>query len=371
MKRLTCEMCGGTDLLKQEGVFVCQSCGCKYSVEEARRMMIEGPVDVSGSTVKVDNTAKLENLYKVARRAREDGNPDQAFKKYEQLQVEDPDNWEPNFYMAYYSGLTTLKNDKPGSSVQVSGGRVKLNYNYRSGIAPCISTIRNSLDSVFSLIEDIEDGDEQRAAVREVYDSVKSVSKILSSVVDTEHERMKREIAHFCDETNDDTSIVMKGIRKSNMGYDNNNVRDGYKSDISDMLSLLETRKKRLEEVVGKRRFDEYWASRQDEKAALEAEKKDITGKIAAWNAGIPQIPGYAEMVNLNRQMQVLEAQKSQLGILKGKEKKAIQAQIDSMNIEYQNVHNSVKPSLEVVKQRITPLENRIAAIDTELTKPR
>lgn len=41
MKQLTCEMCGSTDLIKQDGVFVCQSCGCKYSVEEAKKMMIE------------------------------------------------------------------------------------------------------------------------------------------------------------------------------------------------------------------------------------------------------------------------------------------------------------------------------------------
>ena len=47
-------MCGGTDLMKQDGVFVCQSCGCKYSPEEARKIMIEGPVDISGSTVKID-----------------------------------------------------------------------------------------------------------------------------------------------------------------------------------------------------------------------------------------------------------------------------------------------------------------------------
>ena len=52
MKRLACEVCGSTDLIKQNGVFVCESCGCKYSVEEARKLMIEGKVDVSGSTVK-------------------------------------------------------------------------------------------------------------------------------------------------------------------------------------------------------------------------------------------------------------------------------------------------------------------------------
>lgn len=39
MKQLICEMCGSADLVKQEGVFVCQECGCKYSVEEAKKMM--------------------------------------------------------------------------------------------------------------------------------------------------------------------------------------------------------------------------------------------------------------------------------------------------------------------------------------------
>ena len=41
MKQLTCEMCGSTELMKQDGVFVCQTCGTKYSVEEAKKMMVE------------------------------------------------------------------------------------------------------------------------------------------------------------------------------------------------------------------------------------------------------------------------------------------------------------------------------------------
>lgn len=40
MKLLKCEMCGGTELVKQDGLFVCQQCGCKYSVEEARKKSI-------------------------------------------------------------------------------------------------------------------------------------------------------------------------------------------------------------------------------------------------------------------------------------------------------------------------------------------
>lgn len=62
MKQLTCEMCGSTDIIKQDGVFLCQSCGCKYSVEEAKKMMLEGAVDVSGSTVKIDNSSEFDYL---------------------------------------------------------------------------------------------------------------------------------------------------------------------------------------------------------------------------------------------------------------------------------------------------------------------
>lgn len=46
MKNLTCEMCGVADLIKQEGVFVRQNCGMKYSVEKVKKMMIVGTVDV-------------------------------------------------------------------------------------------------------------------------------------------------------------------------------------------------------------------------------------------------------------------------------------------------------------------------------------
>ena len=73
MKKLTCEMCGGTDLLKQGGVFVCQSCGTKYSVEEAKKMMVEGTVEVQG-IVQVANTAQLDNLLKLAQSAYESKN---------------------------------------------------------------------------------------------------------------------------------------------------------------------------------------------------------------------------------------------------------------------------------------------------------
>lgn len=79
MKQLTCEMCGSTDLLKQDGVFVCQSCGCKYSIEEAKKMMVEGTVEVQG-TVRVDNSGQIQHYLELSRNAYESANGQAAFE---------------------------------------------------------------------------------------------------------------------------------------------------------------------------------------------------------------------------------------------------------------------------------------------------
>lgn len=97
MKQLTCEMCGSTNLMKQDGVFVCQSCGTKYSTEEAKKLMIEGTVDVTGSAVKIDSSEDINNLFILARRAKAAGDFASATKYYQMITVKDPKNWEAYF----------------------------------------------------------------------------------------------------------------------------------------------------------------------------------------------------------------------------------------------------------------------------------
>ena len=101
MKRIACEMCGGTDLIKENGVFVCQSCGTKYSVEEAKKLMIEGTVDVSGSTIKIDTTTASANYIENARRALKKEDWEEGEKYFNLAEQNDSSNIEAIFYSSY------------------------------------------------------------------------------------------------------------------------------------------------------------------------------------------------------------------------------------------------------------------------------
>ena len=49
MKKIVCELCEGSEFVKEGGMFVCQGCGTKYSLEEAKSMMkeVEGAAPVA------------------------------------------------------------------------------------------------------------------------------------------------------------------------------------------------------------------------------------------------------------------------------------------------------------------------------------
>ncbi len=118
MKQLACEMCGSTDLTKQDGVFVCQTCGCKYSLEDAKKMMIEGVVDVSGSTIKVDDTSKIGNYYTMAENAYDAGNKYEAEIYCNKIIEIDPTNYKAWLLKGKATGWqTTVYNKRINESI--------------------------------------------------------------------------------------------------------------------------------------------------------------------------------------------------------------------------------------------------------------
>lgn len=108
MKKLVCELCGSDDIVKQEGCFVCQQCGTKYSIEEAKRMMMEGGDAAPGITVKVDNTSFVERYLQNARRAKAKEDWEETEKYYNMVEQNEPTNIEAVFYSAYGKARTSL-----------------------------------------------------------------------------------------------------------------------------------------------------------------------------------------------------------------------------------------------------------------------
>ena len=106
MIALKCELCGGNELIKQDGMYVCPFCGTKYTTEEAKKLIISG-------TVKIDNTSDIENWLTLAKRAKDSGNWDEAKEYYKRVLEKDPNNVEAYlepYYMDCMANINTYWN---------------------------------------------------------------------------------------------------------------------------------------------------------------------------------------------------------------------------------------------------------------------
>ena len=80
MKKIVCELCEGTEFTKEGGFFVCNGCGTKYSLEEAKRLMkeVDGTIapTVAATAVPMGNPnqAQIDNALVLATTAFESSN---------------------------------------------------------------------------------------------------------------------------------------------------------------------------------------------------------------------------------------------------------------------------------------------------------
>jgi len=148
LKATVCEICNNSDLIKQEGFFVCRFCGTKYSLEEAKSLLVDVVVEESGS-VRIDTSVKLEKALRNAHRARDDGNYNLAFTYYKEVLDIDPDHWAGVFYTTYYFIIGSSAGQIQSSAVSMS------NCN-----ASVIMLIKNN----------VSEPDEMKSAVHEVID---------------------------------------------------------------------------------------------------------------------------------------------------------------------------------------------------------
>ena len=62
MKKIVCEVCGSSNIVKKEGYFVCQDCGVKYEVSEVKKLLSECEEENTQIASDIEQESGLEVL---------------------------------------------------------------------------------------------------------------------------------------------------------------------------------------------------------------------------------------------------------------------------------------------------------------------
>lgn len=181
MQAMVCELCGSNDIVKQDGVYVCQHCGTKYTVEEAKKLM---------GTVKIDKSEEVKKLLVLARRARNEGNSENAANYYGKILEEDPNNWEASFFQVYYQST-----------------QCKI-----AEISSAASRLANCLDSSIALIKDIPDEKEKEEALNSVVDysiSLKNMLNVATRDFYFQHSTVSGTFERYCSDLSSISLILI------------------------------------------------------------------------------------------------------------------------------------------------------------------
>lgn len=364
MKQLTCEMCGGTDLVKDGGVFICQTCGCKYTVEEAKRMMIEGTVDVQG-TVKVDNSAFVEKYLANARRAKEKEDWEETEKYYNMVEQNDPDNIEAIFYSAYGKAKTSLTD----GDVYKRAATFKVLKNCISVVDDHYKVERREENKEAIIAMGIDLG--KMVCSNFVFTEWKNGYGTVTKTNKGETISMFSGLLDAFKETMDNIQKVddQPYLHEAAIAFYSIAMQTGYWK--KDFLQRWIDEEKRELESVRKKTIDAYWAEHADEKTALDLEKSSLDAQVADLNKQMDALPEVATVKDLESQIAAKTKEKDGLGLFKGKEKKALQEQIDGLKSRLTEAEKAKETASASYKESIANLQKRIDEINTELTKDR
>ncbi|MGM9552634.1 MAG: CFI-box-CTERM domain-containing protein [Clostridia bacterium] len=171
MSYLECKSCGG-ELDKDGNVYICRQCGEVFKDEHA---VSHGNVSVKSKAKKFDTNfsadklERLNNLYTVARRAKDNNDDAQAEKYYDMILVEDPNSWEAAYYTTYFH----VAQCKIG---EISSAAYKLS---------------NCLNSVFDLIDNYTTSEEESNAFVQVYTKTEDFAQLLYINAQNHYQRFK------------------------------------------------------------------------------------------------------------------------------------------------------------------------------------
>lgn len=166
MKAIKCELCGSNDVVKQDGLYVCQHCGTKYTVDEAKKLMIEGTVSVEG-TVKIDDSSKIDTWLSLAKNAIGAGNNQEAYDYANKVLEQAPTSsvaWL--IKMKSTTGLATLGQSR--TAEVISAGRNVVSFDQEREEEVCLFFLETGVNL---LAIAASKADETKETIRDLYRS--------------------------------------------------------------------------------------------------------------------------------------------------------------------------------------------------------
>lgn len=339
MKKIECEMCGSNDFVKNGGFFVCQHCGCKYTVEEAKKLMVEG-------TVKLDNTDKINNLYVLARRAKDADDAENAIRYYNEIMQEVPNDWEPVFYSAYFSLISCKIIQVPVAA----------------------ETFANNLTTVCDLINQSNDDEEKKG----LYDQVLSYTLKATRMIFQSAESMYNKYKDTQNALGDYIKGGQDGLRPSLRLGDILQQCKEYELALNIYLQVYNfVSKIRINYLVGfdmnpfaesvklieQKIIDCYMKKNEGDFASLKNERKQLQRELneAESNQSNSQASGIEKLIN-DKQLQL-----KKLGIFEQKEKKKIKQELVDLQSQLEDLKG------DYYRNTVLPLKNKIQSIDSKL----
>lgn len=459
MKQLTCELCGSTELIKQDGFFVCQGCGTKYSPEEARKLLAEaGDAPAPQSVTKQDHSEDIARLLNLASNAFEVRNFDETLTYTARILELD----DTNYRALYMKGTATLWQSTTARP-RIKDAELywsealryvpletpeaeKLCKDIVREYCAAVSALKvlylqqiNSVAELFSAPQSIIElnqkwligrvsmtacynvrlPEDQRSASAarvlskgEVVLPLSEFRKFLDRVSERAYSQFRiyrggnlgpsgqeayrllvnSWIPYACLERKDQVAAleyakkiyqqaktVLRQCEFTTQGIDqsidkvNNAIRETE-------VKVREERKKER-----KKRLEEYWKEHSQEKEELETRKAETEGEIRKINSAIAeledsrkQVPALKDRYDICLKIDVLTNRKKSLGIFSGKEKKALQEQIDALHEERRKQENIIDRQRQPIDEEIATKQKELDAwnrtlrhIETELTRDR
>ncbi len=390
MKRLTCEMCGSNELVKNEGLFVCQSCGTKYTVEEARKLLVEVDGVVN---VQVDRSAEMDNRLQNAVAEYNAGHHERAITLFNDVLNIDYENVAAIIYKAASDGwLSTLNDNHVYGTAQemcraigIAKGKGLDDIALSEAILPALQEITEISSALVSLckkeFENVKADCNRLIALAEEakkqakhYMMVGPVAAAGPYYKQAERyglqgKELLNDYKTSVKDNQQETSAAMKEVAYAVLDSlsDAEEVCDGFMPAMTEFMSVLVkvdanagtsslTLRRAVDEfrsritisqmLIKSKRIEEYWNEHAEEKQALQAEEAQLKEQKASLedkHAAVQKtmdgiraqyegpVPAEKERDELLQKRSSLREQLGKLGIFKMKEKKLLNAELDQL----------------------------------------